>query len=452
MLMGRGNMNLTQQVADYIHATGYAKFPEEVIEKTKLCLLDWVGVTLAGAKEPISDITSDLINFLGGKKQATILGKGLKTNLLFASLVNGTNAHALDFDDVHIESPGHPSAPIIPAILSLAEWKELSGRDFITAFTVGVQIFFSIGAANLPYHYNEGWHNTGTFGHLAAAAASAKLLGLNTTQIVNALGISATQAAGLQNVFGTMCKPFHAGKAAMDGLLAALLAERNFTSSDDVISGKSGFLKVYSSKSTPEALGEALNSGFFTDDVRFKRYPSCFATHASIDCMLSLRNRYKINPEEIAEIQCIVYPRCLQIAAIAEPKTGLEGKFSVQYCLALALREGKVLLDSFNDEKVRMPSLTNVMKKVKLRSEESYTKTRTSEVIIKFKDGKSFQEKVSLSELLSNQKSEKADVTQKFKDITYSLMSKKRADRILESTNALEKINNMGEIVTLCHF
>lgn len=321
-------MNLTYQVADYIQKTKYSKFPEEVIEKAKLCFLDWIGVTLAGAKEPISDITFDLANLLGGKKQATILGKGLKTNLLFASLINGTNAHALDFDDVNIQSPGHPSAPIIPAILSLTEWKELSGRNFITAFTIGVQIFFSIGAANLPYHYNEGWHNTGTVGHLASASASAKLLGLNKAQIVNALGISATQAAGLQNVFGTMCKPFHAGKAAMDGLLGALLAERNFTSSNDVISGKSGFLEIFSSKSTPEALEKALNGSFLINDVRFKRYPSCFATHAAIDCMLSLRNRYTINPEEITEIQCIVYPRCLQVGAIEEPKPVFSGAYS----------------------------------------------------------------------------------------------------------------------------
>ena len=445
-------INLTHRLAEYVIHTEYPNIPEDAIKKAKLCLLDWIGVTLAGAKEPISDITFDLADFLGGKGQATILGKGLKTNLLFASLVNGTSAHALDFDDVHIKSSGHPSAPIIPAILALAEWKELSGRDFITAFIIGVQTFFSIGAANMPYHYDEGWHNTGTVGHLASAAASAKLLGLNEKQIVHALGIGATQAAGLQNVFGTMCKPFHAGKAAMNGLLAVLLAQRDFTSSDDVMGGKRGFLEVFSSKSNPDALEKALTGNLFINEVRFKRYPSCFATHSAIDCMIFLRNKHVLNPEEISEIQCIVYPRCIEISGIAEPQTGLEGKFSVQYCLAVALQEGKVLLESFDDAKVKTPSLTSLMKKVKLVREDSFTKTRTSEVVIKLRDGKTVQEKVNLSELLSDRKKEEEDVIRKFKDIAYSMMPEKRADQILGLANSLEKVENMAEIVTLCHF
>jgi len=445
-------MNVTHQIANYIQTAEYDGFPEVVIEKAKLCLLDWIGVTLAGAREPISDVMFDLASVVGGGEQATIVGRGTKTNVLLASLINGTNAHALDFDDVHIESPGHPSAPIIPATLSLAESRHFSGRNFITSFIVGVQVFFSVGAANLPFHYDEGWHNTGTVGHVAAAAASAKLLGLTDSHLVNALGIGTTQAAGIKNVFGTMCKPFHAGKAAMDGLLAALLAEKGFTSSEDAIGGHGGFLDVYSSKSHPEALEKALNDSFCIEDVRFKRYPSCFATHPAIDCMLSLRNQYEINSENIAEILCIAYPRCLEIAAIPEPGTGLEGKFSVQYCLALALHEGKLLLESFNDAKVKEPSLTSVMKKVKFASEQSYQQTRTSEVIIKFRDGKSIQEKVSLSELLSDPEREKADVTQKFRDITYALMPKKSADRILESVNSLEEIDNMADLVALCRF
>jgi len=445
-------MNLTHLLADYIYKIEYEKFPEHIVEKAKLCLLDWIGVTLAGYKEPISNITYGLIEMLGSEKQATILGKGSKTNLLFAALVNGTNSHALDFDDVHVETPGHPSAPLIPAILSLAEWKETSGRDFITALITGVQIFFSIAEANMPYHYNEGWHNTGTMGHLSAAAASAKLLRLDNRQIINAIGIGTTQAAGLQNVFGTMCKPFHAGKAAMDGLLAALLAEKNFTSSDDIIGGKGGFLEVYSSKSTPEAFEDALKSNFLIEGVRFKLYPSCYATHAAIECMISLRNQHEINPDEIMEIQCAVYPRCLQISATSEPETGLEGKFSVQYCLAAALLEGKVLLDSFTDSNVKKDSITDVMNKVKLLPNNSYTKKRTTEVVIKFKNGKTIQEKVSLSELFKEPGQERESITQKFKDITYSLMPKEKADQIVESISSLEKIKNMADIVALCQY
>ena len=442
-------LNLTHLIAEYIHQTDYTKFPEDVIEKAKLCLLDWIGVTLAGAREPISEITSNLVLGFGGHGQATILGKGWKTNPLFASLINGTNAHALDFDDGVLEGPGHPSAPTIPAILSLAEWKGSSGRDFITAFATAVQVFFSIDAATMPSHSGNGWHSTGTIGHLAAAAGSAKLLGLPIPQIIHALGISVTQAAGLKNAFGTMCKPFHAGKAAMDGLLAALLAERNFTSPVDAISGKGGFLQVYSSRSTPEALREALDGRSFLDEVRFKRYPSCFNTHAAIDCVLSLQDRYAINPEEIMEIECTVYPRCLEVSAIPEPQTGLEAKFSIQYCLAMALQEGKVMINSFDDSKVKGPSLNDLMKKVKLVSEESYSKTRTSKVIIRFKNGKTIQERINLLEVFSDRKREKADAVQKFKDIAYPFMHKERADQIIESVDSLDKMNNLSSLIDL---
>ena len=442
--------NLTFQVAEYIHKTDYSDLPEDVIEKAKLCLLDWVGVTLAGAREPISTITHDLVDSLGGDEQSTIIGKGLKTNLLFASLVNGTNAHVLEFDDGLLDGPGHPSAPIIPPILSLAEWKGLPGSDFINAYTIGVQIFFSINAANSPHHSNEGWHSTGTLGHLAASAASGKLLNLNIPQIVNALGISATQAAGIKSAFGTMCKPLNAGKASMDGLLAALLAERNFSSSDDPMGGTDGFLEVFSSGSNPEALKKALTGGYFLNDIRFKLYPSCFNTHAAIDCILSLRNQYEIKPEEISEIACIVYPRCLEVSANPRPKTGLEAKFSVQYCLALALDEGKVALDSFDDSKVRTSSLDDTMKKIRLLSENAFSKTRTSEVVIKFKNGKSIREKVSLSDMHRDRKKEEADVTQKFRNIAYSLLPAERVDEIIESINSLEKVADMSSITRLC--
>ena len=443
-------MNLTCLLSDYIQKQTYSKLSDKDIEKAKLCFTDWIAVTLAGSKEPISEINFQLIEMLGGNGQATIIGKGFKTNLLFAALMNATSAHALDFDDVHLDSSGHPSAPIIPALLSLAEWKGLSGSDFINAFVTGVHVFFSIGAGNMPLHYQEGWHNTGTVGHMASAAAAAKLLNLNKRQTVNAIGIAATQSAGLQNVFGTMGKPFNAGKAAMDGLLAALLAERNFTSSDDPISGKNGFLAVYSSKSDPPAMEKALLENNFLNGVTFKRYPSCFATHAAIDCMLSLKNQYEINPEGIDEIQCVVYPKCLDIAALAEPKTGLEGKFSVQFCLASALEEGKIELDSFEDAQVNKPSLKNIMKKIKLTGRASYSKTRTSKVLIKFKNGKSIQKKIILSELMEDSVRVKADVVKKFKAITGPFMPRQKAEHLLDSIESLENIKNMTDIVSLC--
>jgi len=442
--------NLTEQIACYIHKTNYRALPEDIIEKAKLCLLDWIAVTLAGSKEEISDITFDLIHQFRDDGHATILGRRSKIDPLFAALINGVNAHVLDFDDGLLEGPGHPSAPIIPAILALSEWKGLSGRDFILSFVVGVQVFFSFDNICMPFHSNGGWHSTGTFGHLAATAGSAKLLELNVSQIIKALGISATQLAGLKNTFGTMCKPLNSGKAAMDGLLAALLAQRNFTSASDGIGGKGGFLEVYCAESTPESFERILEGDFFLNNVKFKRYPSCFNTHATIDCILSLRRRYEIKPEQISEIHCTVYPRCLEVSANENPKTGLEAKFSVQYCIAVALHEGKVLLNSFDDEKVKTPVIKNIMKKIKLTSEESYSKTRTSEVFLKLENGQKLKEKISLAEVFSDRKREKEQVIHKFNEIASSFMAVERTDQIIESIDSLEKIVSMSNITKLC--
>ena len=442
--------NLTALLSDYIHKQTYTKLSDPDIEKAKLCFLDWVAVTLAGSQEPISDINFRLIESLGGRAQATLIGRDLKSNLLFAALMNATSAHALDYDDVHLDSSGHPSAPVIPAILALAEWKGLSGKDFINAFVVGVHVFFSIGAGNMPLHYQEGWHNTGTVGHIAAAAASARLLNLNKVKIANAIGAAATQSAGLQTVFGTMGKPFNAGKAAMDGLLAALLAEGNFTGSDDPLGGKNGFFAVYSSKSDPAAMEKALLGKNFLKGVTFKRYPSCFASHTATDCMLSLKSQYDIDPENILEIEGVVYPKCLDIAALAEPITGLEGKFSVQFCLALALAEGRLEPNSFSDAKVNHSLLKPIMNKIKLTGDPAYSEGRASKVIIKFQNGKSIQKKIVLSELMEDTVRGKSDVVKKYREIARHFMPAQKADHLLSNIESMEQIKNMADIVSLC--
>jgi len=443
-------MNSTELLSAFIEKHAFSDLSERDIAKAKLCLIDWMAVTLAGSKESISKINFQLIDLLGGQEQATIIGRGFKTNLLSAALVNATSAHALDFDDVHLDSSGHAGAVIIPPILALAEWKGLSGREFISAFVTGVQVFYGLGAAIMPMHYQEGWHNTGTVGHIAAAAAAAKLLNLNPKQTAHALGIAATQSAGLQNVFGTMCKPFNAGKAAMDGLLAALLAERGFTSSDDAIVGKNGVLELYSSKSDPAAMAQALFEENFLEGVTFKRYPSCFATHAAIDCMLALRNQYVIDPSEIVDIECTVYPKCLDIAALADPQTGLEGKFSVQFCLALALSEGKLVLDFFSTTKTADPSLRSIMQKIKLMAEPSFSKTRTSKVMVRLRNGKCLQKEVVFSEKRNDLVKERADVFEKFSEISCTLMEKRRASELLNSIELLECADDMTEVVGLC--
>ena len=215
-------MEVTKRLSEYIVNLKFSDLPRDVVKGAKLCFLDWLGVTLSGSKEPLTHILSAVAEEQGGKPQATLIGRKKKVSLLQAALINGGASHALDFDDVHLGMMGHPSAPVFPAILALGEWKKITGEQFISAFIAGFEAECRVSSIVYPEHYLCGWHATGTLGHFGAAAACANLLGLSPSQTVYALGIAGTQSSGIKQVFGTMCKPFHAGKAAMNGLLAAL--------------------------------------------------------------------------------------------------------------------------------------------------------------------------------------------------------------------------------------
>lgn len=442
-------MSLTSQIADYVSESQYTTLPDEVLEKAKLCLMDWLAVTLAGSHEPVCKSLVEVCKLTGGYRQATLVGWNTKASILQAALINGTAAHALDYDDVHPREPGHPSAPVIPAILAVSEWRKLSGEEFITSLIVGIQVMFSIGSGIMPYHYEGGWHNTGTMGHFGAAAAACKLLNLNSSQITNALGIAGTQASGLKKVFGTMCKPLHAGKAAMDGLLSALLAEKGFTSSKDILEGKDGFFTVASSKADPQKVISRLQGGYVIDELSFKLYPSCYSTHGVIECILALKEKYQIAPRNIKEIVCTVHPRCLDVAAIPKPCTPLEGKFSVQYCAALALTEEKVSIDSFVEPKLKDPTILQLQEKINLEHAPSYTEERRARVVIRTFNGEKYKENVAVANLLQDKEKARKAVIEKFKRVCSLFMGMKKINKIIKAIDSLHEMKDMSQLINI---
>src|SRR5512139_3270628 len=225
-----GLQGITRSIAASARSIRYEALPEDVVFLARQCVIDWFGVALAGADEPLTRILRAEAAEEGGNPRATLIGSGQRTSTQQAALVNGAASHALDFDDVSMMMSGHPSVPVIPALLALAEERGASGEPFIAAFVAGFEVACRIGALMMPGHYSAGWHATGTLGTFGAAAACANLLQLDEDRWLHALGIAGAQAAGLKSMFGTMCKPLHAGKAAANGLLAAKLAERGFTS------------------------------------------------------------------------------------------------------------------------------------------------------------------------------------------------------------------------------
>jgi 2-methylcitrate dehydratase PrpD len=236
---------LTRKIARYVAQTRPEEIPPQIYEHAKVAFLDWLGVTLAGKEEPLVHKLLKYTDLLGGKEQATILGHGVKRNVSSAALVNGAASHALDYDDTLRLFLGHPSVTLFPGVLAWAEWQGKTGKDFLQAYLVGFEVGARIGACAGNEHYLAGWHATSTIGRMASAAACSKLMGLDEQQTLYALGIAGTQTCGLKRVFGTMCKPLHAGAASQGGLMAAMLAAEGFDSADDILEGPQGFFQAF---------------------------------------------------------------------------------------------------------------------------------------------------------------------------------------------------------------
>ena len=442
-------MEITKALSEYLVNLKFSDLPSDVVEGAKLCFLDWLGVTLSGSKEPLTGILLQLAETQGGAPQATVIGKRKKTSLLQAALINGSASHALDFDDVHLKMMGHPSAPVFPAILALAEWKRLSGKEFIAAFIAGFEAECRIASIVYPEHYLCGWHATGTLGHFGAAAGCANLLGLSPSQTVYALGIAGTQSSGLKQAFGTMCKPFHAGKAAMNGLLAALLAEKGFTSSTDMLEGEKGFSKVLSTRSDPAKALEQLGEDYAVREVVFKHHASCFETHPAIDAILTLKEEYGLTADQVDSIHLNAFTIACDIAGKPTPQTGLEGKFSLAFCVALALGDGNTGEPSFKDEKVRDPRLIALRDKVKIEPDSSLSPSR-ARIKIVTKDGRILEKLMDTLDLSKDREKIKKDLTQKFRDLSTPVLGREKTEKLISAIPHLEEIPDLNTVVSLC--
>jgi 2-methylcitrate dehydratase PrpD len=329
--------NLTRALAREAVSLRWEDIPGPARAVIGQCLLDYLGVAIAGADEPLVRLLLDEMREAGGAEQASVIGHATALPVLSAALVNGAAAHALDYDDVNVAIPGHPSVAILPSLLALAERERATGRELGTAFVAGYETACRIGMALQPEHYNLGFHATGTVGAIGAAAACARLLGLSPTATAAALGIAATQAAGLKAQFGTMCKPFHAGKAAQNGLLAARLAARGFTGRDDIVECAQGFAATHGPDFSPEAARTAPASGWHIFANLFKYHAACYFTHAPIECARELRLAHALVTEAIAGINLRIDGSTDRVCNIPDPVDGLESKFSLRQTVAMAL-------------------------------------------------------------------------------------------------------------------
>lgn len=385
------------ELTDFIMETTYKKIPENVIEKTKLCFMDFLGVALRGSDTESGMVVRDLIKNSG---ESTVIGHG-KASPLDASLANGMFAHSLDLDDGHRIAHVHPGACVIPATLSLCEAHHRTGKEFISSLVVGYQIAISLGIMVNPQHRNRGFHSTGTCGTFGAAASACKAMDLRRKETLNALGLAGTQACGLleSDHAGTMGKHLHAGKAAQSGVLSALLAERGFTGAHSIIEGKEGFLSamVNSNISDINFSGEKfIKENFNIANVYFKKYPVCRHLHSSIDATLDILNETNIKNGDIQKIIVKTY----KIAAKHDnyhQKTIEALKQSLPLSIAIAIVNRNLNLE--NLKIYEKDEITEISKKIVIECDNDlnmlYPQERPSHVTIHTKNRK-YEKKINL--------------------------------------------------------
>lgn len=438
---------VTALLVETVRDQPFASLPADVVAIAKQCLLDWLGVTLAGSGEPAASIVREEVLDQGGHPQATLIGTGERVATLQAALVNGTASHALDYDDVHMAMSGHPTVPVVPAILALAEHEHRGGGSFIEAFVAGLETECRAGSVMLPGHYALGWHATATLGTLGAAAACSQILGLDPERSRHALGIAATQAAGFKSMFGTMCKPFHAGRAAASGLLAARLAAKGFISNPEAIETAQGMAATQTTTFNPAVAESWTKEAFAIRDVLFKYHAACYGTHSTIEGALRLREQ-GLRPGDIDSIELRVPPAALGMCNIPEPRTALEGKFSLRFTAALAIATGDATEQSFTAKTVGDPALVALRDRVHVAADEDMPGGAT-EVIVTTASGQSLRAQIDVNTPDRDLARQQRKLEAKFRSLAIPVLGEARAAVLLRGVNDLENCLDIGDMVPL---
>ena len=359
-------MTLALELAKRINALSFHELPQEAIHWAKVGILDTVGVTLAGAREDATRIVEGMTR--GSSGPSLVFGGNRRVGALDAALVNGTASHALDFDDCNNTLGGHPSAPILPALFALADEAGASGRDFIAAYVAGFETECKIGLGVHFYHYTKGWHPTATLGVFGAAAACAKLLKLPHDRMATALAIAASLASGIKSNFGTMVKPLHVGHCTRNGLFAVLLARDGYTANSGAFEHKQGFFNVFNGEGNYDATkvlpAWAKPLDIVKPGIAIKQYPCCGSTHSALDVVLALAREHKPAADDIERVDVWTHTRRLEHTNRPDPRSNLDAKFSVQYCMARAILDRRIAMEHFDGQAYEEPAVRKLLPRV----------------------------------------------------------------------------------------
>jgi 2-methylcitrate dehydratase PrpD len=437
--------DVTRQLASYLVNSSWSDVPANARYEAVRSVFNWVGCCLGGARHITSERAIAALAEFSGKPDATVLGRGEKLDIMHAALLNGITSHVLDYDDTDLKTIIHPAGPVASAILALGEKLNSSGEDFMHAFVLGVETECRIGKAVYPSHYERGFHITGTAGVFGAAAAAGKLLGLTEQQMTWALGIAATQSAGLKDMFGTMCKPFHVGSAGQNGLKAALLAAKDYTSSNGAIEAKEGFAFTYSDEQDFSQIIDNLGGTFEVVRNTYKPFACGIVTHPIIDGCIQLRDENQLTADQIEKVSLKVNPLVLKLTGKKTPQSGLEAKFSIYHASAAAIIRGSAGPNEFTDETVRNAEVIALRDKVTATVDNSVSEEEAF-VVIRLNDGTVLSKHVehaigSIQRPMTTESLEK-----KFKGQALSALPEAQIDRIMAMCWKIESLKNVSDI------
>ena len=438
----------TAALAQFVLLSRPGDMPAKLVHEAKRAVLNWVGCSVGASRHAtVNNAITALAPFFG-PPQATVLGRHERPDILHAALLNGMTSHTFDFDDTHLKTVIHPAGPVASTLLALAEHGPISGREFLHAFALGVEVECRIGNAVYPSHYDVGWHITGTAGVFGAAAAAGKLLQLSQQQLVWALGIAATQACGLREMFGSMCKPLHPGLAARNGLYAALLAKQNFTSSEQGIEGKRGFANVLASERDYRPITVGLGDSWELLENTYKPFACGIVIHPVIDACIQLRQEHALKVSDIGAIHLRVHPLVLELTGKTAPRVGLEGKFSVYHSAAAAIIDGAAGEAQYSDEKVSDPEWITLRNKVQAVVDATL-KEDAAHVAITCSDGRILNKHVlhaigSLARPMSDE-----DLEAKFSRLCAPHLSTERSDALISAIWRLDTSSNAAQLAQL---
>ena len=444
----------TDRLATFTAGADYSSISRKAIENAKLHILDTLGVALAGYEHPVAKIALDYCKYMGGLPEVTVWGSSLKTSVPMGAFTNGLLAHAIDYDDWDaVAHVGHPSCMVVASSLSTGEALGASGKDFLRAYVLGIEIATQIASA-CPNIHKRGFHSTPIYGSMGSVAAAANMMRLNADKVKTAFGIAASGAGGLHRQQGSMVKPFHAGNAARNGVEAVLLADRGFTADDAIIENPRGFCDTFFGESSCdyEKMLQGLGEPYYLESpgLSFKLHPCSAPQFLAADATLHLVRQHNISYQDVSSVELRVNEGRYKRHYRPTVQSGLQGKFTINYVCAIAVLDGRLERESFADAKARDPKVQEALGKVNVIVDEAIPeKGEYCPVMIELKDGRKFQYTATIQKGHTKNPLTEDEVLEKFRSNVKDMIPKERGEEIIACVRKLETLSNVRQLTKL---